>query len=251
MMKPPKDRFTQQGYTLAGALVMIAVLSVFMALSVPLWSRVKQRENEEELIFRGREYMEAVARYHQKFNSFPPDIETLYKQKFLRKLYKDPMTESGTWKVLRPDSLVNVGEAGKVNRPGEGGSLATPDKDDDDQQKRADKKKQTSDPDEQQEESFEEGENLEAEEPEEEESETLGPIVGVVSRSNKTSIKVYNGQTRYSKWVFAYAPQQQEQQKPDGEKPDQKPKPKKPGQKPKPNTPSQNNPPQQDEDDNN
>src|SRR5215203_5106132 len=88
-------RWNQRGYTLAGALALLAVLSIFMALAVPLWSKVKQRDNEEELIFRGSEYVKAIARYHQKFGSYPPDLETLEKLKFIRKLYADPMTRSG------------------------------------------------------------------------------------------------------------------------------------------------------------
>ena len=46
--------FNQRGFTLAGALALIAVMSILLALAVPLWSRVKLRDNEEELIFRGK-----------------------------------------------------------------------------------------------------------------------------------------------------------------------------------------------------
>jgi type II secretory pathway pseudopilin PulG len=52
-------------------------MAILMAMAVPLWSKVKQRDNEQELIFRGQEYMEAIGRYHAKFGAFPPDLETL------------------------------------------------------------------------------------------------------------------------------------------------------------------------------
>src|SRR5262245_44278235 len=108
----------QRGFTLAGALTLIAVMMILLAISVPLWSRVKQRDNEEELIFQGKEYSEAIARYHQKFNAYPPDLDSLEKLKFIRKLYLDPMTKSGKWKVIHPDALVQTGAAGMINTPG-------------------------------------------------------------------------------------------------------------------------------------
>ncbi len=205
-----------RGYTLAGALCLIAVMSIFMALAVQSWTWVKQRDNEEELIFRGREYVEAIARYHAKFNSFPPDLETLQKLKFIRKLYKDPMTKSGKWKALRPDSVVETGAAGQINQPGTQG------KDQNDQENQGNQpgriptgfgnsngsdQNSSSDSGEQTD-SMDKDKNSD----EEPESETTGPIVGVVSRSKKNSIKVYNNQTTYNKWYFISASPQVQQQ---------------------------------------
>lgn len=182
--------FRGDGYTLAAALIMIAILSIFMALALPLWSHIKQREMEEELIFRGKEYVEAIARYQQKFHTYPPDLETLEKQKFIRRLYKDPMTESGKWKILHPDSLVQTGAAGEINAPG--GS----NQNNEDQVL----------PDSSEVQSAMQGSSTEDENPEEEpEVESAGPVVGVVSRSKKTSLRVYNNQNSYNKWVFSFA----------------------------------------------
>lgn len=225
----------QCGFTLVGALALIAVMSIFMALSVPLWSWVKQRDNEEELIFRGKEYVEAIGRYHAKFGTYPPDMETLEKLKFIRRLYKDPMTESGKWKVLHPDTLVQTGAAGKINVPG---------------QKDGKDKKEKKDGGENQPgvipSGFSNENQLDDKEEEEErdedpEVESVGPVVGVVSRSKKTSIKTYNGQTTYNKWVFAYAiPQQPQQQTPQGRSG--------PGGKPGPGKDGGQRPPPQEDD---
>lgn len=204
---------TERGYTLAGALVLLAIMAIFMALAVPLWSRVKQRDNEEELIFRGSEYIEAIARYHAKFATYPPDIETLVKLKYLRHEYLDPMTKSGKWKVLHPDALVQTGAAGTINRPGQGqgqnpgvnpggpgnsggGSLMGDDDDDDDNSADGQNNQPGL------------GSDDDKDKDEEPEVESIGPVVGVVSRSKKASIRIYNGQEFYNKWVFVYALQQ-------------------------------------------
>lgn len=195
----------QAGFTLAGALVILAILAIFMALSVPIWERIKQRDNEAELIFRGKEYSEAIGRYHAKFGAYPPDMDTLVKLKMIRKLYKDPMTESGKWKLLTPESLVATGQAGLVNQTQTqivtGGGEVEEDTDDDEEQMDKD------------------------ESDEEPEVEVRGPIVGVSSRSKKTSIKVYDGQTHYNQWKFVYALAQPQQPQPP-----QQPPPPKPGQ---------------------
>gem|GEM_PF-3438768 len=221
----------QSGYTLAGVLVLIAIMSIFMAMSVPIWDRVKQRENEEELAFRGTEYVEAIGRYHQKLNSYPPDIKTLYEMKFLRRLYKDPMTESGEWKVLHPDSLVETGAAGAISQPG---SKNPDDQGDENQDSKSPQNQHSGTDDSKDQESKDKNQvgsdrNNDEEAPEDKNEVSIGPVVGVASRSKKSSLRIYNGQSTYNKWIFAYQPQQQQGQQPgpkpggDKGKKDQKP----------------------------
>ncbi len=207
-------KINQQGYTLAGALCLIAVMSIFMALSIPLWQRVKQRENEEELIFRGKEYIEAIARYHQRFHTYPADLETLEKQKFIRRLYKDPMTKSGKWKILTPNSVVQTGEAGAINDPNQ-----KKERDPDDRNESDNPTGNFGSGDQSPGRDENQDEKADANSDEEPETESVGPVVGVASRSKKPSMKVYNGQSTYNKWVFLFAVQQQPQQPPRGKKP--------------------------------
>jgi type II secretory pathway pseudopilin PulG len=187
----------ERGYTLAAALTLLAIMAIFLTLALPLWSRVKQRDNEEELIFRGKEYMEAIGRYQQKFGALPPDLETLQKLKMIRRLYPDPMTKSGKWKLIHPGDLSPVtGQAGQIGG-GKTSDIPTAG--------------QTQEEFEQQQaQSEEEADNAEGDE--EKEVETIGPIIGVVSRSKKKSMKTYNNATSYNKWRFVWGEQQLQQQ---------------------------------------
>jgi type II secretory pathway pseudopilin PulG len=222
------SRLNQQGYTLVAALVFLAILVIFLAMSVPLWSKVKQRDNEQELIFRGQEYMEAIGRYHAKFGAFPPDLETLQKLKFIRKLYPDPMTKSGKWKVLHPDSLVATGAAGTIGASGTQPPLNEQEQNQHGDQ-REENKRAGADHNKEADKQEPGLENKEDEKSDEEpEVESKGPVVGVVSRSKKESMKIYNGQNAYNKWVFVYAVSQQ---------PTQPGQPGQPGQPPPPGTP--------------
>ena len=53
----------ERGYTLVILLILVTTLNVLVAASLPAWSAMDQREKEEELIFRGLQYAEAIRAY--------------------------------------------------------------------------------------------------------------------------------------------------------------------------------------------
>ncbi len=66
-----------------------------------MWQTEIGRDNERELLFRGDQYVRAIKKFRLKYpNTFPKDIEILEKEKFIRKLYKDPVSESGEWNYV-------------------------------------------------------------------------------------------------------------------------------------------------------
>ena len=78
---------------MAALLVGMSVMAVLMSALLPVWSHMATREKEEELIFRGRQYARAIGLFQRKFaNTAPPTIDVLVEQRFLRKKYKDPIT---------------------------------------------------------------------------------------------------------------------------------------------------------------
>lgn len=92
------------GYVLFGVAVGLVILGIALTAAVPAWQKIVQREREKELIFRGYQYMQAIERYQQRFpGAFPPTVEILVEQKFLRRAYPDPFSEGGDgeFRVLR------------------------------------------------------------------------------------------------------------------------------------------------------
>jgi type II secretory pathway pseudopilin PulG len=90
------------GYMMAALLVALAVLSIMLSVALPVHSTQAKRERELELIFRGQQYARAIELYQRKYpNVFPPSIEVLLEQRFLRKRYRDPMTEDGAFVIVR------------------------------------------------------------------------------------------------------------------------------------------------------
>jgi type II secretory pathway pseudopilin PulG len=171
------------GYAMAALLVMLGVMAILMTVAMPAWRQMVQREKEEELIFRGQQYVRAIGLFQRKYAaSFPPNVDTLLNQHFLRKKYKDPMTADGEFQILYQMSAVQPGQTGRGGPgqavPGRGGftpSLQTP------------------------------------QQPSQSGGAfgTIGPrggMIGVVSKSTDTSIKLYNGRNHYNEWQFIFAP---------------------------------------------
>ena len=93
---------------MAVLLAGIAIMGVVWTLVMPVWKQSVQREKEAELIFRAGQYARAVALYQRKYaNAFPPSVDVLLREKFLRKKYKDPVT-NGDFRILSPLELQAV-----------------------------------------------------------------------------------------------------------------------------------------------
>lgn len=100
-----------KGYTLIILMVVVSVMAVGLLVAVPVWQNQIQREKEEELIFRGKQYVEAIRLYQMKNpGAFPKSLEELKEKKCIRKLYKDPMTEKGEWNLVLNYPGVSLGK---------------------------------------------------------------------------------------------------------------------------------------------
>jgi type II secretory pathway pseudopilin PulG len=90
------------GYTLIILLFALTVLTLGLMVAVPVWQTQIQREKEEELIFRGNQYVEAIRLFQLKKLALPNSLEELKEEKCLRRMFKDPMTKSGEWNIILP-----------------------------------------------------------------------------------------------------------------------------------------------------
>lgn len=174
-------RPSEAGYNLVILLVLVTIMNVMAAAAMPLWSTAIRRDREEELIFRGFQYAEAIRVFQRRFGRQPVRLEELIEvqPRCIRQLWKDPMTEDGKWGLIYADApqegAPGPGQAPPVEDPegrppeeGEGGEAG------------------------------EDGGSGSPEAP-----PRVGPIVGVYSKSGKESIKVLFGQQRYRDWKFS------------------------------------------------
>jgi len=113
----------QRGYAMVALLVGIAVMMLLMPVAMPVWRTQAQREKEAELVFRGEQIARGINLYTRKMGggNLPPNIDVLVQGRFLRKKYKDPMTESGEWDlILAGGGVPPQGGAPQQQQPGRG-----------------------------------------------------------------------------------------------------------------------------------
>jgi type II secretory pathway pseudopilin PulG len=191
----------ERGYAMAALLVSLAVMMVLMSVAMPVWKTQAQREKEAELIFRGEQIARGINLYMRKMGgaSYPPSLDVLVQGRFLRKKYKDPMTENdtslpmnqrGEWDIVNaaggvpgqggasPQQPGGRGRGGAPAtglsappspRPGIGSPAGSP------------------------------GPSLGGQ-------TTVGGMMGVRSKSKESSFKIYKGTgTHYNEWLFLFS----------------------------------------------
>lgn len=180
-----------RGYILIMLMLMVTIMAIGLMVAVPVWETQIRREQEEELIFRGKQYVEAVRIYQLKNpGRFPKSLDELAEEKCLRRPFKDPLTPEGEWNIILHQEGVGMGRGPQgFSRSSPGG---LPRGSQPGLQPRA-----------------QGGEGFSAQKvliaPLKALSSVQNPqILGVVSKSTKKSIKIYNDQETYDKWLFFY-----------------------------------------------
>ena len=161
-------------------LVGMSIMAVALSVALPSWSAMAKREREEELIFRGQQYARAIALYQRRYaNAFPPNFDILVEQRFLRKRYKDPMTEDGEFQPIYmgqtiPAQTTNSTQTTGPNNAEFGDALRRAQASLQEVQRQAG--------------GIGGGVNT--------------GLMGVVSKSTATSMRLYNGRDKYNEWAF-------------------------------------------------
>jgi hypothetical protein len=98
-------RRSEAGYTLLLVVFMVATMLIAAAIATPNIITEGRRHKEEVMIWRGNQYARAIGLYYRKFGKFPTKVEDLTNQtngvRFLRQAYPDPMNkEDGSWRFI-------------------------------------------------------------------------------------------------------------------------------------------------------
>jgi type II secretory pathway pseudopilin PulG len=108
------------GFTFIGLLVVIVISGIALAGVGIVWHQEMQRERENELLFIGDAYRQAIGQYYESTPSgvkqYPATLKALILdnrfpsiKRHLRTLYADPMTKSQEWGLdLQAGRIVGV-----------------------------------------------------------------------------------------------------------------------------------------------
>ena len=177
----------ERGYAMAALLVGMSVMAILMSVALPTWRTAARREREAELIFRGEQYARAVELYQRKYaGAFPPNLDVLLNEGFLRKQYKDPITND-EFQLL----YAGQAQAGQVDVPGPGRAGQTG------QTTQGARGSPTGTPQPQQVPGGTRAGGAGAVS-----AGLQGGIMGVVSKSSESSLRLYDGRGSYNEWTF-------------------------------------------------
>ena len=161
----------QHGYAMVALIVGMSIMAVMMTAVLPSWSQMARREKEAELVFRGEQYARAIGLFQRRAGPgvLPPSIDALVDQKFLRKRYKDPITNDDFALVSALTPAPGAGNPGGRGGAGQGSVTQT--------QTLSQQPGGRGAP---------------------------GGIMGVASKSTAESLRTYKGRTHYNEWQFVY-----------------------------------------------
>jgi len=102
----------QSGFTYIGLLLFVAIMGAALAGTGVLYRTQVKREKEKELLFVGDQFRRAIMLYYEKSpgsdKRFPQSLDDLLRdnryagvQRYLRRVYVDPMTGSREWGLVR------------------------------------------------------------------------------------------------------------------------------------------------------
>ena len=130
----------QRGFTYLVAMFAVAVAGILLAATGELWSHSRQREKERELLYLGDRFREAIGLYYQRtpgaVKRYPEKLEDLLEdkrylsmQRYLRKIYADPMTGAARWgTVAAPGGGINGVYSLSGGQPIKSGGFGSQDK---------------------------------------------------------------------------------------------------------------------------
>ncbi|HEX8961341.1 MAG TPA: type II secretion system protein [Geobacteraceae bacterium] len=105
------------GFTLVAAMVAVVIIGIMLGAASQTWQTMLKRDREEELLFRGTQYRDAIAQWYKPRPGQPPtqqtrplkdlkdlleDPNSLETVRYLRRLYKDPITNGDFEPILGP-----------------------------------------------------------------------------------------------------------------------------------------------------
>jgi len=99
----------EAGFTYLTVLFAVAFMGLGLALAGEVWQTTLARDREIELLYAGNQYRRAIERYYVSGpRQFPGTLEDLLKdprkpgtERYLRKLYFDPMTGKSEWGLVK------------------------------------------------------------------------------------------------------------------------------------------------------
>lgn len=94
----------RKGFTLIELMIVMAVIGMLLAISVPRYFKNVDKAKESVLKQDLAQMRDAIDKYFEDNGRYPDTLDTLTNKKYLRKIPVDPITDKAdTWVIIEPE----------------------------------------------------------------------------------------------------------------------------------------------------
>jgi type II secretory pathway pseudopilin PulG len=102
-------RSRTEGFTYLTVLYAVALIGLGLALTGEVWHSAVKRDREAQLLYAGGQYRRAIGRYYasgpaqypRALNDLLKDARQAGTERYLRRLYPDPVTGKAEWGLVK------------------------------------------------------------------------------------------------------------------------------------------------------
>ena len=107
-------RRSQRGFTLIEVLIVMVIITILAGISVAMYGNGITQAQEATLKTDLKEMREAIDAYHADKQKWPPTLDALVTEKYIRQVPVDPITNATDWQTTpsEPDPSNPLDEPG-------------------------------------------------------------------------------------------------------------------------------------------
>jgi general secretion pathway protein G len=109
-----RGRGSSAGFTLIELLIVMVIITVLAGVGLAMYNNSIVRAKETVLVMNLRDMREAIDQYYADRNTWPPSLDSLVTEKYIRQVPVDPITNAVDWRTTfgEPDPSNPASQAG-------------------------------------------------------------------------------------------------------------------------------------------